>query len=408
MIKQIKHLINCNIMKNNFYYSRIISISALLFISLFVTKCSTQIKLNNQSGKIDISEFESGAHHWYDIKDKDKIIEPLENQKKYLPYEYENIADNILLYQKSNGGWAKNYDMLAVLTEEQKSKVIKSKSFYNTCFDNGATYSQLNYLAQVIALTNNHKFKTAFVEGVKFVLSAQYPNGGWPQFFPDTSGYRKYITFNDGAMIGVMKLLQRIVNRESGYGLNDSDLYDKVLYTFNKGIDCILNTQIKESDSLLVWCQQHNNINLKPENARTFEPAAICNGESSAIVEFLMSLPNPNKKLVHSVQSAVNWFRSSRIYGIRVKTIPAPKTEYIYRTSDSDIIIIADKNSKPIWARYYQLITHRPMFCNRDGKIVYSLEEVERERRIGYAWYVYDPQNVLDKYSAWFKKVNAN
>jgi hypothetical protein len=41
------------------------------------------------------------------------------------------------------------------------------------------------------------------------------------------------------------------------------------------------------------------------------------------------------------------------------------------------------------------------LFCNRDGKPVYSLEEVERERRTGYAWYVYDPQEILDKYPEW-------
>ena len=32
----------------------------------------------------------------------------------------KEIADNILLYQQPNGGWPKNYDMLAILTEDQK------------------------------------------------------------------------------------------------------------------------------------------------------------------------------------------------------------------------------------------------------------------------------------------------
>jgi len=44
------------------------------------------------------------------------------------------------------------------------------------------------------------------------------------------------------------------------------------------------------------------------------------------------------------------------------------------------------------------------LFCNRDSKVVYSLAEVARERRSGYAWYTYNPQKVLAKYPAWSQK----
>ena len=355
---------------------------------------------------IDTSEFENSAHHWYDIKDTDKIIDPLENQKKYSSKEFEKIADNILIFQKVNGGWPKNYDMQAILTLEQETAVIKSKKILNTCFDNSATFSHLNYLAKTFNFSKKEKYKIAFTEGIKFILSAQYDNGGWPQYYPDTSDYRKYITFNDGAMIGIMKLLQRVVNKEIDYSILDSGLHEKVVKSFEKGIECILNTQIKESDSLLVWCQQHNHITLKPEDARTYELASICNGESAEIVEFLMSLKTPNDRMINSIKSAVRWFEESKISGIRVETIKAPHSEYQYRNSDHDKIVIEDKSAKPIWARYYSLETHIPIFCNRDGKTVYSFSEVERERRIGYAWYVYDPQVVLDNYPSWLKLIN--
>ena len=207
-------------------------------------------------------------------------------------------------------------------------------------------------------------------------------------------------------MIGVMKLLQRIVNKESDFNIIDSELYDKMVDSYEQGIECILNTQIKESDSLLVWCQQHDHITFKPESARTYELASICNGESAEIVDFLMSLQNPNKEIITSINSAVKWFETSKISGIRVETITAPHAEYQYRNSDFDKIVVKDQNAKPIWARYYSLETHIPIFCNRDGKIVYSLADVERERRIGYAWYVYDPQVVLDQYPKWLEKIN--
>ena len=365
-----------------------------------------QEKKNETFSIIDTFEFENSAHHWNDIKDTDKLIEPLEDQKKYSAKEFEKIADNILLYQKNNGGWPKNYDMQAILTSEQAAAIKNSKNIFNTCFDNSATFSHLNYLAKTYSISKKEKYKIAFTEGIKFIISAQYSSGGWPQFYPDTSGYRKYITFNDGAMIGVMKVLQRIVNREDEYNILDKKLYEKVFISFEKGIECILNSQIKEGDKLLVWCQQHNNITLVPENARSYEPAAICNGESSEIVEFLMSLKKPSERIIKSIQSAVSWFKSSKIFGIKVETISAPHSEYQYRNSDQDKIVVKDTNAKPIWARYYSLETHLPIFCNRDGNIVYSFSEVERERRIGYVWYVYDPQVVLDNYPKWLDKIN--
>jgi len=33
--------------------------------------------------------------------------------------------------------------------------------------------------------------------------------------------------------------------------------------------------------------------------------------------------------------------------------------------------------------------------------VVYSLAEVERERRDGYGWYTYAPQKILNAYPKW-------
>ena len=79
-----------------------------------------------------------------------------------------------MLYQKSNGGWPKNYDMLAVLTDDQRLSVLKTKKNLNTTFDNGATHSHLEYLIKVYAATKIKKYKDAILNGLKFVLSAQY------------------------------------------------------------------------------------------------------------------------------------------------------------------------------------------------------------------------------------------
>jgi PelA/Pel-15E family pectate lyase len=233
---------------------------------------------------------------------------------------------------------------------------------------------------------------------------AQYPNGGWPQYFPLEDDYSRRITFNDGAYIGVMKMLKDILDNKPYYSFIGPGLRDKVKVAYDKGIDCILKCQIKENGQLTSWCQQHNEIDFSPAWARTFEPPSICNGEGAGVVLFLMSIDNPGKEIINAIQSAVKWFDVSKILGIKVETIPAPEYKSQWRTTNYDRIVVNDSTAPPIWTRYYELGTHRPLFCDRNSKFLYSLAEVSRERRSGYGWYTYTPQEVLDKYPLWQKK----
>jgi PelA/Pel-15E family pectate lyase len=374
----------------------------LILFSISALSCAQNS--TDKSAEINVADFYDSAHHWYDIHDEERIIEPLPQQKRYNEDDIRAIADNILLFQKNNGGWPKNYDMQAVLTDEQKAAVLKSKEEINTTFDNGGTHSQVIYLAKVYTATGEEKYGESCLRGIKFILSAQYPNGGFPQFFPDTSGYRKYITFNDGAMIGVMNVLYSIVKGSEDFKFVDDSLKSRIKSSYIKGVDCILKCQIYDDGELTAWCQQHDNINFVPRNARTFEPASISNMESAGVVKFLMKIKNPDEKIINSIQNAVIWFNKSKIHGIKVETIHAPKTDYQYHSTDEDKIVAEDPQAPPIWARFYELKTQRPLFCNRDGRPVYTLAEVDRERRTGYAWYIYDPQEILDKYPGWQSK----
>jgi PelA/Pel-15E family pectate lyase len=367
---------------------------------------SQQNEKAKDTSAIDVTGFWDSSHHWYDIRDEERIIVPLPNQQRYKPTDIKKIADNVLLFQKTNGGWPKNYDMLAILTPEQREAVEASRRDTNaTNFDNGATHSQVLYLAKAYLRTGDNRYKEACLRGLDFILSAQYPNGGWPQSYPDTSGYRKYITFNDGAMIGVMEVLEAIVQDKPFFSFVDNKRRQKVKAAFEKGVSCILKTQIRDNGILTAWCQQHDNVNFLPRSARSFELASTCNQEGAEVVLFLMSIEHPTKEIITSVESAVKWFEKSRIFGIRVKSVRAPKKEYRYHTTSIDRVVVEDRKAPPIWARFYELGTDRPLFSNRDGKPVYSLAEVDRERRTGYVWYTYAPEEVLKDYPAWRKKV---
>ena len=91
----------------------------LAFINLSLNVKAQENK-KDKFDAIDVSGFANSAHHWYDITDNDQAFLPVTNQKRYDSTDIRGIADNILLYQQVNGGWAKNYDMLAILTTKQR------------------------------------------------------------------------------------------------------------------------------------------------------------------------------------------------------------------------------------------------------------------------------------------------
>jgi hypothetical protein len=196
-----------------------------------------------------------------------------------------------------------------------------------------------------------------------------------------------------------MSVLRDIAEKKSGYEFVDEGLRRKAEEAVGKGIECILKCQIVVRGRRTAWCQQHDEKTFEPRPARIYEKVSICGGESVGIVKFLMSIDKPNAEIIRAVQGAVAWFDRAKITGIR----------QIQKSDDSergyDKVVIKDATARPIWARFYQIGTNRPIFCGRDGKIKYSLAEIEHERRTGYSWYGYGPAELLAKdYPAWQKK----
>lgn len=382
--------------------NRLIFLPLLALLHTSVTAQDSATNLNHTA--IDLSGFRDATHHWYDISEKGTVILPHQGHPRYKENDITAIADNILLFQKDNGGWPKNYDMQAILTQAQKDSLLETKSILNTTFDNGTSYTQVEYLARVYAQVPSEKYKAAALKGLDFILQSQYSNGGWPQYYPLEENYSRRITFNDDAYIGIMWVLKNITDGKPEYSFVDDKRRKELKTAYNKGLDCIIKTQINDAGVPTAWCQQYDEVTLEPAWARKFEPPSICNRESAEIVRLLMSIDHPSKEIIAAVDNAIAWFKASAIKGIKVETFDAPDMTTPYRVSKKDKRVVEDSLAPPIWTRYYELKTHRPMFCNRDSKVVYSLAEVERERRDGYGWYTYEPQKLINKYPAWQKK----
>jgi PelA/Pel-15E family pectate lyase len=318
--------------------------------------------------------------------------------------EAVRVADNLLIYQHDNGGWDKNIDMAAPLDERQKADILKHKSDDEATIDNGATYTQLNFLARVFTARKLERHRDAFIKGVDYLLKAQYDNGGWPQYFPLRKGYYTHITYNDGAMIGVMNLLRNVARKEPNYAFVDEDRRARAERAVAKGIECILKTQVVVNGKLTVWGAQHDEVTLAPVAARKFEPVSLCGLESVDIVRFLMGVENPDARVVNSMESAVAWFKAAQLSGVRwVEKRDASQPGGYDREA------VADKDAPPIWARFYEIGTNRPIFEGRDSVIRYNVSEIEPERRNGYRWYTDEPAKLLNRdYPAWQKRVKKS
>ena len=74
---------------------------------------------------------------------------------------------------------------------------------YVGTLDNDATNTELRFLALVSAATpgpDGEAYRASFLRGIRYLLAAQFPNGGWPQVWPLEGGYHDAITFNDNAV----------------------------------------------------------------------------------------------------------------------------------------------------------------------------------------------------------------
>jgi PelA/Pel-15E family pectate lyase len=130
-------------------------------------------------------------------------------------------------------------------------------------------------------------------------------------------------------------------------------------------------------------------LSQQPVAGRNYEPAAQCGSESAALTLFLMRLPRPDAAVVDAVYAAVAWFRKTAIY------------DKAYERGADGRRLQSTPGAGPIWARFYEIGTDRPVFGDRDKSIHDDVNEISAERRNGYSWYNTGPRETLDRWAEW-------
>jgi PelA/Pel-15E family pectate lyase len=307
-------------------------------------------------------------------------------------------ADNVLHYQSSQGGWPKSTDVS--VAPRTPDDIPPEGCGRANSLDNDAFEIPVRFLARVTEATSEDRYRRAVERSIDYLLAAQYPNGGWPQFYPLREGYYSRITYNDGAMISALGVLSDAAAGRTPFGFIDDARRTKAATAVGRGIDCILRTQVKQDGKLTAWCAQHDERTLEPAWARRYEPPSLSGGESVGIVRFLMEIERPTPEIIAAIEGAVAWLKAVEIHGVRVE-------DFTNAAGARDRRVVTDPDAGPIWARFYEIGTNRPIFLGRDSKIRYAMSDIERERRAGYRYYgTWAAALLSSDYPAWRAKHN--
>jgi PelA/Pel-15E family pectate lyase len=312
----------------------------------------------------------------------------------YASAEAQTVADRVAAWQSKAGAWPKGNDYTKATPPEHAGA---PDVWSGGTFDNDATSWETWFLARVIAATPDAgraaKWRDAVNNAVRYALAAQYPNGGFPQIYPLAGGYHDAITYNDDAMVQALELLRDVAENKPGFAGVPADLRAQAGPAVQRGIQCILATQLKGRDGqLTVWCQQHDAITLRPCAARNFEPVASCTNESASLTKFLMSVPQPSPAIVAAVKGAAAWLDHVAL------------RDLTWTRQGGTGALVAKAGAAPLWARMYELGTDKPIFGDRDRTVHFDVNELSTERRSGYAWYGTWPASALAEYKEWSAK----
>ena len=342
-----------------------------------------------------LAGFTDAIHHW---RNGHPSAYP-----QYPAEDFRSIADNILLYQGSDGGWPVNQDPTRILGQDERAQLAAQAGGTGGSFDNRNSYTQLDYLASAWALTGDPRYSDGSRRGLEFTLAQQTPRcGGWPHTVPAKERYHPHITFADDVMSGVLGTLRKVLDERARYAFVDAALLARVQAAVARGDACLLQLQQRHGERLTAWAGQYDETTLQPAQGRMFELPSIAVQESVGVLRYLMSIRAPSPQVVAAVDGAVAWLRKAELRGWRLETFDASPEQYPHHRTDKDRRLVADAEARGLWARFYALNDDSPLLATRVGVRVARFEDIPRERRTGYDWYGHWPRTLLEKdYPRW-------
>lgn len=230
--------------------------------------------------------------------------------------------------------------------------------------DDGQTQAALQFLMRTDKVLGfqHEGIHEAVTFGMKALLDAQFPNGGFPQVWTGRVEAKPVVEAQYPE--GGWKSAARIKNYWDGYTLNDGvagtvaatlmlafQIYENQEYhaAVRRLGDFLILAQMPEPG----WCQQHND-EMIPMWARKFEPPAIAGTESQDVMETLIKIARftDDQRYLEPISTALEYFKQR--------------------------CVLRDGRL----ARFHELKTNRPLYMDSDYQITYDDSEAPSH----YGW----------------------
>ena len=305
-------------------------------------------------------------------------------------------ATYAVTWQLDNGGWDKDYSLHVTRAwNGSESKITEgwtSKGKDLGTIDNDATYSEMRLIALAYKLSTDQAQKQTFLDSFNkafaFLQNLQYPTGGFAQVYPRRNNYSDNVTYNDNAMVSVLKLLQDITKQNYPFdqgGIVDASTQQLAETMLQKGVDYILASQITVDGTKTAWCAQHHPTTYAPVSARKYEHPSISGSESVEIAKFLLTLID-NAEAQSAAKDAIAYLDSVKLENTLYDDEVAP--------------YLIEEQGATTWYRFYEIGTNKGIFSNKStGEIYYDITQLSDDDRTSYSWCVDTPKKLIKVYS---------
>ncbi len=351
---------------------------------------------------IPLDGFKDGIHHWQNLHGSD--------YPRHAPEDYVRIADNILLYQRHDGGWIENRDPARIIPEAELDAIRAEGDKAGGSFDNRNVYTQVEYLAEAFALSADARYRDAAGRGLDFILAHQAEGcGAWPHTVPATTRYHPLLTIADEVTSGVLSTLRKAMSGRAPFDFLDHDALARIQSAVARGDACLLALQVRQGDARTGWAGQYDPQTLSPAQGRSFELPSIAVQETVEVVRYLMSIPEPSPEVVEAIEGAIAWLGAVRITGLRLETFETEPEQYRFHSTTRDRRLVEDADAPPLWARFYDAADNSIVLATREGVRVADYADIPRERRTGYDWFGGWPRTLLSKdYPRWKSRLGGD
>lgn len=379
-----------------------------LLASLLITLpgCQTNLAVNEHATEKTVPSlvgFSDAIQHWKSANESDYA--------RHTPDQTQKIADNILLLQRDHGGWVQNQDPQRIVIGADRSKLLKDKSKPSGSFDNRNVYTQIAYLMGAYELLGEQDHLEGARKGLNYLLAHQMETcGGWPHSVPGKAKYHPMLTVADEVLSGPLTLLRQISTGLPPFQKIGSEEQSRATTALQNAEACLLSLQVEQGTARTGWAGQYNPQTLEPVFGRSFELPSITTEETAYILNYLMSIEDPNDDVRRAVESGVSWLEGVAIPDTRLEIYELDEpVRFKFHTATHDRRLVHDISAPRLWARFYDLEDNSVVLANRDSIRVYDYQNVTQERRTGYHWFGTWGNEILDTtYPSWKARLALN